>query len=172
MTSILNSNSEALPVVLLFLISATVALGIIVTIQGLRLRHLRRTWNHWLSEADGTSLERALQAHMKERAELRDQFQALENRLGNAERKVGSAVRYLGMVRYDAFDDVGAAQSWSLAFYDEKGDGAVLTCLYGRTDCRVYSKVLDGGKSDRSLTGEEQAAIEAAARSTRTVVRS
>ncbi len=74
-----------------------------------------------------------------------------------------SAKRYVGLVRYDAFSDVGGQQSFALAVYDERGDGFVISSLVGRSDCRVFSKSISRGKADRELTAEEQKAVEEAA---------
>lgn len=74
-----------------------------------------------------------------------------------------SAKRYLAVVRYDAFDDVGGEQSFAFAMYDERGDGAVITSQVGRADCRVYAKQLKRGEADRELSREERSAIEQAA---------
>jgi hypothetical protein len=65
----------------------------------------------------------------------------------------------LGLVRYDAFEDVGGSQSFALAIYDENGDGAILTSIVGRADCRVYAKPLVKMQSERKLSQEEQRAI-------------
>jgi hypothetical protein len=65
-------------------------------------------------------------------------------------------------VKYDAFEDVGGNQSFALAVYDDRGDGALITSLSGRTDCRVYCKPLIAGKSERNLSQEEQRAIQEA----------
>ncbi|HVL40209.1 MAG TPA: DUF4446 family protein, partial [Fimbriimonadaceae bacterium] len=84
-------------------------------------------------------------------------------RIVQLEEKVAGAKRHVGLVRYDAFEDVGGSQSFALAIYDDKGNGAVITSLVGRTDCRVYCKPLLNGRSERNLSQEEQRAIEAAA---------
>ena len=72
------------------------------------------------------------------------------------------AKSHLGLVRYDAFEDVGGNQSFALALYDDNGDGMIINGLIGRTDCRVYAKPLVGGRSDRNLSQEERRAIEEA----------
>lgn len=168
LSRLLNENAALVHLVGL---SGILALSLIVTLQGLRLRQMRQQWKDLLTGSTGASLEAQLAEHLTERRRLQASVDALEQKAQTLEKKTSASVRYIGMVRYDAFADVGATQSWSLAFYDEQGNGAVISCLYGRTDCRVYSKILEGGKADRNLTGEEQAAIEAAARGNRTVVR-
>ncbi len=73
-----------------------------------------------------------------------------------------SAVRGHGVVRFNAFGDLGGNQSWSLALIDARGDGVVITGLYGREETRLYVKHLVDGVSDRELSDEEGAAVAAA----------
>jgi hypothetical protein len=68
----------------------------------------------------------------------------------------------LGVVRYDAFDDMGGMLSFSAALLDERGDGVVISAINGRTETRCYSKPITAGTSDQNLSGEEIAAIDAA----------
>ncbi len=163
--------SENGPDLSLFLISAVILLTIIVLVQWRSARLVQRRWMDLMKGVSGANLEHILSEHLTERRRLEASVGDLDQRVSVHEKKMASCLRYIGVVRYDAFDDVGATQSWSMAFFDEDGNGAVITCLYGRHDCRVYSKVLERGKSDRSLTGEEQSAIEAAGRGGRTVIR-
>jgi hypothetical protein len=72
------------------------------------------------------------------------------------------AVQHVGMVRYDAFDDVGGRLSFSCALLDDRGDGVVITSINGRQDTRVYSKPISAGQSSHNLSEEEVAAIQQA----------
>jgi hypothetical protein len=68
-------------------------------------------------------------------------------------------VKHIGLVKFDAFNDVGGKLSFALALLNEKGDGVVITSINGRTDTRVYAKTITGGKANLSLSAEEQAAL-------------
>lgn len=131
-------------------------------VQTLQIKKMRTRWAELLKGSDGRSIETLLHDHLKERMKQEEVQISTQETLKVLERKMETSKRYVGVIRYDAFPDVSGQQSFSMAIYDEKGDGAVMTCQYGREDCRVYSKVLEGGKSDRTLTIEEQQAIEAA----------
>jgi hypothetical protein len=74
------------------------------------------------------------------------------------------ALRHVGVVRYDAFQDMGGRMSFSAAFFDDNGDGIVLSSINGRTETRTYAKALIDLRSDHSLSPEEQQAIDAARR--------
>ena len=79
-----------------------------------------------------------------------------QQRLGQL---VRGAVQRVGLVRYDAFEDVGGRLSFSCALLDDAGDGVVVTSINGRQDTRVYAKPVHRGESLHNLSEEEAAAI-------------
>jgi hypothetical protein len=72
------------------------------------------------------------------------------------------ALRHLGLVRYDAFGDVGGRQSWSLALLDDEGNGVVLTAIHGRSEARSYAKSVFAWTSELPMSPEEQDAVRSA----------
>lgn len=162
MEGLQQSLSQYQGPILLVLIVLSVAAAAVSTINFLSLRKHRQQWTGLLSGAGGESFEGLLQNALRENKALRTELQAAERRIAELERRMEKAKRHLGLVRFDAFEDVGGSQSFALALYDDNGDGAVINGLVGRTDCRVYAKPLVGGRSDRNLSQEERRAIEEA----------
>jgi len=72
---------------------------------------------------------------------------------------IEGSVRRVGLLRYDAFEDVGGRLSFSCALLDEHGTGVVLTSINGRQETRVYAKPVNGGTSSHNLSLEEEEAI-------------
>jgi hypothetical protein len=72
------------------------------------------------------------------------------------------AIRHLGLVRYDAFGDVGGRQSWSVALLDDAGNGVVLTAIHGRSEARSYAKSIADWRSEQPMSPEEQDAVASA----------
>jgi hypothetical protein len=72
---------------------------------------------------------------------------------------IEGAVRHVGLVRYDAFEDVGGRLSFSCALLDDRGSGVVVTSINGRQDTRVYAKPVVSAKSGYNLSVEEEEAI-------------
>lgn len=156
----MNTSSITSPSWLLACLAALVGLLLLSTIVlFLQLMQVKTRWKDLLAGSRGEDLERLLYQHLKDRLELQEQVRLLTQRTGELESKMLRTKRFVGVVRYDAFEDVGGSQSFALAVYDDQGNGAVVTSLVGRSDCRVYCKPLIEGKSDRSLTAEEQRAI-------------
>lgn len=158
----LNSVPWLVPAMVAVLLVAVVALSV----QSARLNsRFKRLEGLWIQLADGVqtgNLEQVLQQQLRNSAKTDSDIQGLSERLKVAEAKLIQSKRYVGLVRYDAFDDVGGGQSFSLAVCDENGDGAIITSQVGRMDCRVFGKTLRSGRSDVSMTAEEEQAIEEA----------
>ncbi len=72
---------------------------------------------------------------------------------------LGQALRHVAVVRYDAFGDMGGRLSFSTAIVDDSGDGVVLSSIHARGESRTYAKGVVGGRSDATLTPEEQQAL-------------
>lgn len=107
---------------------------------------------------DFVGVAQALQARMDELvaedARLRSDDAALAGRLS-------TAVRHVGLVRFDALPGDVGEQSFAVSLLDDTGTGFVLTSMYGRGAYRLYAKPLTGGRTDLALTPEE---VEAARR--------
>jgi hypothetical protein len=69
------------------------------------------------------------------------------------------AVQHVGLVKFDAFEDMGGHLSFAAAMLDAEGDGFVLTSINGRQETRIYAKAIQRGSSVSHLSGEEQEAI-------------
>lgn len=148
------------------------AAGLIVGLRGYTwIRRFRSQWSGLLTGARSENLETLLMEALKDNQALQNRLNESESRIDELEKRMQKAKRHLGLIRFDAFEEVGGNQSFALAVYDDNGDGAVINSLVGRSDCRVYAKPLIGGRSDRNLSQEERRAIEEAlTRSPRTAV--
>jgi len=69
------------------------------------------------------------------------------------------AYQKCGIVKYDAFKQMGGKLSFSLALLNRKNDGFVLNSVHSSDGCYTYTKEIKDGKSDISLGEEEQQAL-------------
>ena len=125
----------------------------------LRFSKMNRKQSRLLRGADGGGLEQMLLEHgdYREAAERRI-GQAIQTGDANAA-TIQQCFQRIGLVRYDAFDNVGGEQSFSLALLDANNNGMVFTGLHSRHDSRIYAKPIIGGDSTLTLTAEERQAI-------------
>ena len=99
----------------------------------------------------------------------RAEVAALRTELASARADIGAGLRRVAVVRYDAFGDLGGRLSFSAALLGDAGDGVVLSAIHARSESRTYAKGVVDGRSEVTLTPEEQEAI-AAARAGRPVL--
>lgn len=113
---------------------------------------------------ESQSLEETLTTHMETVDRTTCRMDALEQSVGVLQAQLPSCLQRVNLVRYDAFDDVGGEQSFSLALVDAQGDGVVITSVYSRLDVRVYCKAIRNGRASHALSGEEERALRETAR--------
>lgn len=75
--------------------------------------------------------------------------------------------KHIGLVRYDAFEDIGGQQSYSLCLLDGSRTGFLITYLTGKNFTRSYAVSINGGDHSRKLGDEELKAYEQAVASMR-----
>jgi hypothetical protein len=101
-----------------------------------------------------------LQRAMSRLEEGLHDLQSLVERQGEVtERSLRTSLRFQGMVRYDAYRDMGGSQSWSIALLDGNQSGAVVTSLHARDHARVYLKEMVEGAPGQRLSPEEERAV-------------
>ena len=65
----------------------------------------------------------------------------------------------LGIVRYNAFENVSCELSFAIALLDDNNNGFVINSVYGNNSCNVYAKRVEDGTSKYTLSAEEIKAI-------------
>jgi hypothetical protein len=153
-------DPDLVAVVALVTAGVVVVLLVVVTVVALRLRKLRSMLVQALG-GQGHDLVAVLGRHDAELAGATASVDELTARTDELRELVRGSVSRVGLVRYDAFDDMGGALSFSAALLDERGDGLVISAINGRTETRCYGKTLSAGGGDH-VSDEEQAAIDAA----------
>jgi len=111
---------------------------------------------------DGKSLEEILFAHLDNFQLALERVRELDQECRKLEENMKYCIQNLGVVRYNAFPDMGSDLSFAVAFLDQGGDGVVLSSLYGRNESRIYAKPVQKGVSTYHLTEEERSAIQKA----------
>lgn len=83
----------------------------------------------------------------------------IESRIANIEGKMPACLRNIGIVTYNAFENVGNNMSFSFAALDDNRDGIVLTGIYTRENSYVYAKEIIKGQPVKELSKEEKEAL-------------
>ena len=149
---------------ILIIINLILLIGFIITI--LKTEKLKKKYENFMKKlGNGKTIEEDLENYMyrverveRQNAEITSFIQTLDKNLENCIQKIG-------IVRYNAFKDTGSDLSFTLALLDEKNNGVVLNGIYSREMSNIYAKPLKEGKSQYTLSEEEQEAIKRAIQS-------
>lgn len=151
------------PQVVTWVALGSAALGVLllatVIVLALRLRALRRDQRRAFDLASGEDIVGALGRIDGGLTDVRRDLVTLHGSTDHLRELLRSTVSRVGVVRYDAFEDMGGALSFSAALLDERGDGVIVSAINGRTETRCYAKPIVGGASEHHLSAEEEQAV-------------
>lgn len=72
----------------------------------------------------------------------------------------------MGLVKYDAFKEMGGKLSFALVLLDENDNGILLNSVHSSEGCYSYTKRIKNGTSAIDLSNEEKVAVERAIQGT------
>ena len=68
----------------------------------------------------------------------------------------------IGLVKYDAYQQMGGKLSFSLALLDEYNNGFILNSVHSTAGCYTYTKEIVEGRCELELGNEERIALQSA----------
>lgn len=153
-----------LPADVVALLAVAAAVGVVVLagialFLAVRLSRLRRAYGSALDPTRREDLFQAVQRQGEELGTIREDLGVVHDNTEHLRRLLAGTLSRVGVVRYDAFPDMGGAMSFSAALLDEHGNGLVISAINGRSETRCYAKPVVDGSSEHNLSDEEAAAI-------------
>ena len=143
-------------------LAALVLILFIVTIVNIvQMSKLKKKYKKFMSGKDARTLEDVL----KERLDEIDDLVANKKNIEDIFATLRFTFQKLGLVKYDAFNEMGGKLSFSLAMLNERNDGYIINAMHSREGCYTYIKEIIDGNSIIALSEEEKEALEMAMKS-------
>ena len=155
-------DPSALSVGVVALFVAVVGLVVWLSLLQRSEARLRRRLRRILNENGTTGLDEVLGEQTKRIEALGKGVESLDALQRELQAATRLALRRVGVIRFNPFQDSGGDQSFAIALLDQDGTGIVVSSLHGRTETRIFAKPIANGRSMHSLSDEEQQAIRAA----------
>ncbi|AAM25892.1 MAG: hypothetical protein XD49_1739 [Caldanaerobacter subterraneus] len=137
---------------------------ILILILNAKFLKIKRTYEKVIDTLQKGDIFDLLQRILVEKEEIRNDINQIRVKVNALEKEGRRAIKKVGIVRYNAFPDVGSDLSYSIAFLDEEDNGVVLSGIYGRNETATFAKPIERGHSKYPLSAEEVQAIERAKR--------
>jgi hypothetical protein len=142
--------------VLVYVLAGAIgALAVCTIALARRIGHLQHTIHTVGAEQSAGRLA----AHEAGLRTLRAEVDGIRVSVQDLARGLAGCVQRVGVVRFDAFEDIGGQISFSVALLNAGGDGVVVSVLNGREVARAYAKAVRNGRSSHALSEEEKQAI-------------
>ena len=148
MSDLFSKVGIDLGVVVLLLIVLIIVMMIMTVSMSLRLSRLNQKYRSFMKGKDAQSLEKLFHQRFK-------QNELTKKNLADLKKIQGMTLNKYGIVKYDAFDDVGGKMSFALAMLDKENTGFILNAIHSRDNCFLYLKEIVKGESYIMLSAEE-----------------
>ncbi|MCI8300089.1 MAG: DUF4446 family protein [Lachnospiraceae bacterium] len=134
-------------------------LFILLLINMGKTRKIRKKYESFMQGKNAESLEDTLITRLQQVDELLESERKNRENIQVISDSLKSTFQKIGMVKYDAFHEMGGKLSFSLALLDQKNDGFIINAMHSREGCYTYIKEIVNGNSIIVLAEEEKEAL-------------
>ena len=124
---------------------------------------LRKKYNIFMAGENGKNLEKAILDKFAAIDTLENNVEDIYRKIQGINGQLTTAYQKIGIVKYDAFKEIGGKLSFVLVLLTEDDNGFILNSMHSTKDgCYTYAKEVVGGEAFVILYEEEQQALEEA----------
>ncbi len=135
---------------------------VLVIINMVQTSKLNKKYQAFMKGKNAKSLEETLIKRLDQVDSLMKANKANEEDIKKIFSNMKLTFQKIGLVKYDAFNEMGGKLSFSLALLSESNNGFVLNAVHSREGCYTYIKEIIDGNSVLALAEEEKEALEIA----------
>ena len=139
-----------------------VVLFVIIILQMKKLNQLQKRINKFMKGKDAKSLEKDIVGLYEDNKFLKINVDKNKKDIRTLYKNMEHAFQKIGLIKYDAFQQMGGKLSFSLALLDENNNGFILNSVHSTEGCYTYTKEIKNGECAISLGEEEQQALDMA----------
>ncbi len=158
-SNILNSLGIDPGIIVIIMMGIMVFVLLYMVRVSMKMTRFMKRYRIFMKGRDATSLEKAFAQKFIEVDKIVELNKIHANEIRRIKEMQSRTANKIGIVKYDAFPDVGGRLSFALAMLDESDSGFVLNAIHGREGCYTYIKEIVKGESYVVLGQEEKEAL-------------
>lgn len=147
--------------VIVLLIMQVVFIGIVINLQ-MKHKRMQEKYQIFMRGKDGKSLEKGFLEQFKTVEKLERAVKQNTRDIDTIYKRMKTHYQKIGIVRYDAFQEMGGNLSFVLTMLDENNNGWVFNAMHSREGCYTYIKEIVKGESYMELGEEERESLKKA----------
>lgn len=163
MTSeILNTlGLGALDIAYLFIgiLALILILFILLIVTMVKQSKLKKRYQAFMLGSDAKSMEDEIAGLFQDINTLKGETKDNKKEIKHIYKRLETVFQKIGIVKYDAFQQMGGKLSFSLALLDENDNGFIMNSVHSTDGCYSYTKEIKNGECEISLGEEEKKAL-------------
>jgi hypothetical protein len=148
--------------VLLALVILVIVLIIINIVSFVKISNIKKRLRKFMKGKDARSLEKEIIALHEDNKFLKNMTDTNKKDIRDLNKRFAKAFQKIGLVKYDAYQQMGGLLSFSLALLDEDNNGLILNSVHSTEGCYTYTKEVVYGECKLELSNEEKVALDQA----------
>ena len=161
-SKILNALGIDPAFIFIFMLVLFIVLFILYVNVTMKYNRLKSSYTSFMRGKDGKTLEEGFQEKFAEIDTILKVTRQNRQDIRDINKKMEGNYQKLGIIKYDAFNEMGGKLSFALAMLDGKNNGWVINAMHSREGCYTYVKEIVKGESYVELAEEEAEALDRA----------
>ena len=158
-SSILNKLGFDPGILIIIILVFMVFILLYLSSVSIKMSRFMKRYRIFMRGKDGVSLERAFESNFIEVDRIGEQNKIQAQEIAKLREQMSRTPVKTGIVKYDAFPDVGGRMSFALAMLDMNNTGFVINAIHSKEGCYTYIKEIVKGESYIVLGQEEKDAL-------------
>ncbi len=132
---------------------------ILVIIQMIQIGSLKKKYKKFMGGKDVKSLEDKLKTIVEDNKYIIELSTENKKNIKEIKKEMEFSFNKVGIVKYDAFNQMGGKLSFCLALLNEKDNGFIMNSVHSSEGCYTYIKEIKAGICNIDLGNEEKQAL-------------
>ena len=146
----------------IFLLLFVILLFLLYVNVTMKYNRLKSSYMTFMRGKDGKTLEESMKERFAEVDTILKVTKQNRSDIREINRRLEGNYQKLGIIKYDAFNEMGGKLSFSLALLNKENDGFIINAMHSREGCYTYVKEIVKGESYVELAEEEAEALDKA----------
>ena len=144
--------------IFIFLLILIVILFVLYVNVTMKYNRLKSSYTTFMRGKDGKTLEERMMSGFSDVEAILKYTKQNRTDIQKLNKKMEKSYQKLGIVKYDAFNEMGGKLSFALAMLDNNNTGWIINAMHSREGCYTYVKEIVKGESYVELAEEEAVA--------------
>lgn len=135
---------------------------IMLIVAFVKISSFTKKYKKFMQGKNASSLEKDIMTLYEDNAFMKTSMDTHKKKIDDLYHKHETTFQKMGLVKYDAFKEMGGKLSFAICLLNDRNDGFIMNSIHSKDGCYNYVKEIIKGESFLPLGDEEAEALEMA----------